>query len=128
MVQGNITSPRYPNSYEAHTYCQWLLRTEPSHSILFKFTDFELENDCAGDSVQIYDGSEKSDDKLLLKSCGTHATAPSSTNETAQPGFTEPLKSTSNVLLVIMEADYAVQAKGFAAQYSTVCLHLFYCC
>lgn len=97
------------------------MRTEPSHSISFKFSDFELESDCSADSVQIYDGSEMNEDKLLLKSCGIHATAPSSRNETAQPGFTAPLKSTGNVMLIIMEADYAVQGKGFSAKYSTVC-------
>lgn len=121
MVSGNITSPNYPQNYNPHTYCQWLLRTEPSHSILFKFSDFELEPDCATDTVQIYDGSEISEDKLLFKRCGTHATAASSsTNGTGEPGLTEPLKSTGNVMLIIMESDYALQAKGFSAQYSTV--------
>lgn len=72
--------------------------------------------------MQIYDGSEISEDKLLFKECGTHATASSSsTNETAHPGLTEPLKSTGNVMLIVMESDYALQAKGFSAQYSTVC-------
>lgn len=99
------------------------MRTEPSHSILFKFTDFELENDCSSDSVQIYDGVEKADDKLLLKSCGIHATALSNVlNETGPPGFTEPLKSTGNAMLIIMEADHGLEAKGFSAQYSTVCV------
>lgn len=124
MTRGNITSPNYPNNYDPHTHCQWLLRTEPSHSILFKFSDFELEPDCSTDTVRIYDGSEISEEKLLFKECGTHATAPSrSTNETAHPGLTEPLKSTGNAMLVVMESDYALQAKGFAAQYSTVRLH-----
>lgn len=121
MLSGNITSPNYPNNYNAHTYCQWLLRTEPSHSILFKFSDFELEPDCATDTVQIYDGSEISGNKLLFKKCGTHATAPSSANGTGEPGLTESLKSTGNVMLIVMESDYALQARGFAAQYSTVC-------
>lgn len=121
MVKGNITSPNYPHNYESNTYCQWLLRTEPSHSILFKFSDFELENDCLADSVQIYDGSERRDDKLLLKSCGIHATAPSGSTNQTQPGFTEPLKSSGNVMLIIMEADIGLEAKGFSAQYSTVC-------
>lgn len=121
MITGNITSPNYPHNYAPNTYCQWLLQTEPSHSILFKFSDFELENDCSSDSVQIYDGAEKRDDKLLLKSCGIHVTSSSnSTNKTSEPGFTEPLKSTGNVMLIIMEADHGLEAKGFAAQYSTV--------
>lgn len=57
----------------------------------------------------------------MFKRCGTHATAASSsTNGTGEPGLTEPLKSTGNVMLIIMESDYALQAKGFSAQYSTV--------
>lgn len=118
LTKGNITSPNYPQNYPSNTYCQWLLYTEPSHSILLKFTDFELENDCSSDSVQIYDGSEKRDDQLLLKSCGSHAI---STNQTGQPGFTEPIKSTGNAMLIVMEADHGVEAKGFSAQYTTVC-------
>lgn len=120
MNAGIITSPNYPVNYEPNMYCQWLLRTEPSHSILFKFSDFELEDDCSSDSVQIYDGSERRDDKLLLKACGTHATS-NATNQTAQPGFTESLKSTGNEMLVVMEADHGIEDKGFSAQYSTVC-------
>lgn len=83
-----------------------------------------MENDCVTDTVQVYDGSEISEEKLLLKKCGIQATAPSSTNDTASPGFTEPLKSTGNVLLIVMEADHAIQAKGFSAEYSTVCRFL----
>lgn len=128
MINGNITSPNYPHNYESNTYCQWLLRTEPSHSILFKFSDFELENDCSADSVQIYDGSERRDDKLLLKSCGIHATSTTnSTNQTGQLGFTKPLKSSGNAMLIIMEADNGIEAKGFSAQYSTVYQTLIKC-
>lgn len=70
--------------------------------------------------VQVYDGPEKRPDKLLLKSCGSQTIWPDSTNQTKRPGFTEPLKSTGNEMLVIMEADHGIEAKGFAAEYSTV--------
>lgn len=107
-------------NYAANTYCQWLLRTEPSHSVLFKFSDFDLEDDCSSDSVQVYDGSEKRADKLLLKSCGSQNIGTDSGNSTSRPGFTRPLKSTGNEMLIVMEADHGIQAKGFAASYSTV--------
>lgn len=107
-------------NYEPNTYCQWLLRTEPSHSILLKFTDFDLEDDCSADSVQVYDGPEKRSEKLLLRTCGSQSIFSDSSNQTARPGFNRPLKSQSNEMLVVMEADHGLQAKGFAAEYSTV--------
>lgn len=112
-------------NYPPNTYCQWLLQTESSHSVLLKFTDFDLEDDCATDTVQVYDGPEKRADKLLLKSCGSQIIGPDATNQTKRPGFTEPLKSTGNEMLVIMEADHGIEAKGFAAEYTTVCLFFF---
>lgn len=115
-------------NYASNTYCQWLLRTEPSHAVLLKFTDFDLEDDCSADSVQVYDGPEKRADKLLLKSCGSQIIGSDATNQTKRPGFTEPLKSSSNEMLVIMEADHGVEAKGFAAEYTTVCFCILILC
>lgn len=121
LAQGNITSPNYPRNYDPNTYCQWLLRTEPSHSILFKFMDFDLEDDCTSDSVQIYDGSKKRSDKLLLQSCGSQIISQDANNRTTErPGFTIPLISTGNEMLIVMEADHGIQAKGFSAQFTTV--------
>lgn len=124
-MEGKITSPNYPNNYPANTYCQWLLRTEPSHSIQFQFLDFDLEDDCSSDSVQIYDGSIKTADKRLLKSCGSRSTGLISPNQTAVRGFNIPLRTESNEMLIIMEADHGVQAKGFSAEYKTVSQQLF---
>lgn len=57
----------------------------------------------------MYDGHEKRADKLLLdRTCGTRMP-----NET--------LRSESNEMLVIMEADIHIEAKGFAAEYETAC-------
>lgn len=77
----------------------------------------EFSVNCTADSVQIYDGAERREDKLLLKSCGTQTTATSNFTD----GFTQPLKSSGNEMLIVMEADHGLEAKGFAAQYSTVC-------
>lgn len=120
MARGRIHSLNYPTNYEANTNCEWLLRTEASHSLEFKFKDFDLEDqNCTADFVSIYDGPEKRDDKLLLRTCGAQTIGNDSTNQT-RPGFTKPLRSKSNEMLVVMETDSDIQAKGFDAEYSTV--------
>lgn len=121
MAKGNITSLNYPNNYEPKTSCQWLLRTEPSHTVSFQFTDFDLEgNNCEADYVLVYDGPERKDDRLLLRTCGSQTFGPDAANQTSRPGFTKPLKSSSNEMLVVMETDDSIAAKGFAAQFETV--------
>ncbi|XP_055295203.1 cubilin homolog [Sitodiplosis mosellana] len=120
-AQGNITSLNYPNNYPENIHCQWLLRTEVSHTISFQYTDFDLEDRCTDDHVSIYDGSEMNEDKLLLKTCGSQTFGPDSGNQTARPGFTKPLKSSANEMLIVMETDSSVTAKGFAAKFETSC-------
>lgn len=121
---GNITSLNYPNNYEPDSNCQWLLRTEASHTLSFQFLDFDLEDheNCSHDSVAIYDGPEPKDDKLLLKTCGSQTMGPDS-NGTARPGFTKPLRSRTNEMLIVMQTDETVEAKGFSAQYEMVSRH-----
>lgn len=117
MPEGNISSINYPNNYESNSHCEWLIRTEPSHTISFLFNDFDLQNtdNCTDDVVRVYDGSNKRDDKLLLKACG---------NENKGIGFEKPLRSDSNELLVVMDADASFESKGFAATYSPVLIRL----
>lgn len=58
--------------------------------------------------------------KRLLNACGSQTTATISQNQTVRPGFNTPLRTESNEMLIIMEADHGMQAKGFSAEYSTV--------
>lgn len=86
-------------------------RTEPSHSLDLKFTDFDLEltDRCIDDYVQVYDGHEKRADKMLLgRTCGTR-----------MPN--EMLRSDSNELLVVMQSDFHIEAKGFMAEFEVAC-------
>lgn len=104
----------YPNNYESNSHCEWLIRTEPTHSISFTFNDFDLQktDNCSADVVRIYDGSQKRDDNILLQICGNDIH-----NGT---GFDTPLKSKTNELLVVMDTDNAFESKGFAASYQPV--------
>lgn len=108
MAQGIIYSPNYPQNYDSNEHCEWLLRTEPSHSISLRFTDFDLETttNCTDDWVKVYDGSQKNEQKLLSTLCGTEL--PSAL-----------FKSVNNELLIVMESDTQYEAKGFSAFYKT---------
>lgn len=55
LPKGKITSPNYPNNFERNTYCEWLLKTEPSHTMTLKFTDFDFESspNCSVNSVKV---------------------------------------------------------------------------
>ncbi|XP_031624566.1 cubilin homolog [Contarinia nasturtii] len=122
ITHGNISSVNYPNNYPGNTNCQWLLRTEPSHTLSFKFLDFDLEDhECMADFVSIYDGKEMKNDKLLLRTCGSQPFVPDAVNQTARPGFTKPIRSTGNEMLVVMETDSSIEAKGFKASFETSC-------
>lgn len=86
-------------------------RTEPSHSLDLKFNDFDLEPTigCIDDFVQVFDGTEKRADRMLLnRTCGTQ-----------MPNNT--LRSESNEMLVIMQSDVHIEAKGFVAEFETAC-------
>lgn len=124
---GNITSVNYPANYPASTNCQWLLRTEAAHTISFRFTDFDLEDqDCMADFVSIYDGKKMDTDKLLLRTCGSQPFALDSVNQTERLGFTKPVKSTGNEMLIVMETDETIEAKGFKAEFETVYIDYSY--
>lgn len=113
-LKGTITSPNYPKNYDSNTFCQWLLRTEPNHSMTLKFSDFDLEQspNCTRDSVKVYDGSVANEYKLLLNVCGNKL--PNGT------GFSTPLKSTNNEMLVVMASNDNFESKGFSADFETV--------
>lgn len=114
LPEGNFSSQNYPNNYESKSHCEWLIRTEPSHSISLKFNDFDLQNsdNCTADAVRVYDGPEKRADKLLLQMCGNEIR-----NGT---GFDKPLKSESNEMLIVMDTDDDFESKGFAVAYEPV--------
>lgn len=109
MLTGRITSPNYPNNYGPDLYCEYLVRTEPAHTLILTFVDFDLEHtvDCTDDFVRVYDGAEKRDDRVLL-------------NNTCLPP-NNTVVSRSNELLLIMKSDHHIDAKGFRAEFETSC-------
>lgn len=110
LPNGQISSPNYPKNYEADTTCEWLLLTEPAHSMTLKFMDFDIERseNCIHDSVKIYSGRAQHEDKLIQTLCGNEINT------------TSLIKSSTNEMLVVMQTDSSFEAKGFLAKYEPV--------
>ncbi|KAG5893859.1 hypothetical protein JTB14_005468 [Gonioctena quinquepunctata] len=104
---GSIISPHYPEPYNRNTECIWKIVTSPSSRIQVIFSDIDLEKQvqCIADYVQLFDGPTTTS-KSLGKFCSE---------------IVEPIKSTTNKMLVKFRSDVSFQARGFQLQYTTVC-------
>lgn len=107
--RGNFSTKGYPNqNYEDNKFCEWNIRTDPSHSITLQLLDFDLDTsvNCTSDVVEIYDPVF---DKLLWRGCDNQLP-----NQTI-------FKSNRNELNVFMRTDGSLNAKGFKANFSDSC-------
>ncbi|XP_047455679.1 cubilin [Mugil cephalus] len=105
---GEIHSPSYPSSYPNNVDCSWVISVDPSHRVLFNFTDLDIEfsSSCIYDYVSIYDGPSSSA-PLLGHICGT----------TIPPAIT----STQNIIYVRFRSDSSRNHRGFSARFSEAC-------
>lgn len=100
---GTITSPRYPNNYEDNKYCVYDIEAPLDKAIILNFTDFDMENDCDFDSLDIYDGVDANSTKLGTY-CGDKI---------------PPLAiSTHNHLHLVFVSDMSNTGTGFRATYT----------
>lgn len=108
-TKGFISTPNYPTrNYEDKMNCEWNIKTDPSHSLTFQLTDFDLEESliCTKDRLEIYDPVF---DTLLWMGCGNQLP-----NKTI-------FKSNRNELNVRLITDNSITAKGFAGNFSNNC-------
>ncbi|XP_050497170.1 cubilin-like [Diabrotica virgifera virgifera] len=104
---GSLISPHYPEPYARNTECIWKIVTSAGSRIQAVFSDINLEKhmQCLADYVQLFDGLT-----LNTPSLGKFCyEAP------------EPIKSSSNQMLVKFRSDVAFQGRGFQLHYTTVC-------
>lgn len=110
MIEGLISSPNYPKNYDSGLHCEYLIRTEPSHTLRLEFTDFDIERTarCTDDYIMIYDGPEQLGHKILAdRMCGNVVNG--------------TYNSTNSEMLVVFHSDHGVEAKGFEAKFVTNC-------
>lgn len=108
-TNGIISTPNYPtHNYENNKVCEWNIKTDQSHSLLFQFTDFDLEGspNCTKDFVEIFDPTTK---EIQWRGCGNQL-----------PAFNH-FQSTRNELNVRLTSDDTITAKGFKGNFSVVC-------
>uniref|UniRef100_A0A8C6WU56 CUB domain-containing protein n=1 Tax=Neogobius melanostomus TaxID=47308 RepID=A0A8C6WU56_9GOBI len=96
----SIHSPSYPSNYPHNVDCSWVISVDPSHRVLFNFSDLDIEfhSNCTWDYVAVYDGPSMSSPPLA-RICGT----------TLPPAIT----STSNTIYVRFRSDSTRNHRGF---------------
>lgn len=106
---GIISTPNYPTqNYEDNKVCEWNIKTDLSHSLVFQFTDFDIETseDCSKDYVDVYDPIA---DVILTRECGSKI--PPDNN----------YQSSRNELNIRLVTDNSITAKGFRGNFSVHC-------
>lgn len=103
-VEGQLTSPNYPDDYKPNKECVWKITVPDEYSVAVKFQSFEIENhdNCVYDYLEIRDGHDDTS-PLIGKYCGYK--------------IPEDIKSKSNKLYVKFVSDGSVQKAGFAASF-----------
>uniref|UniRef100_A0A0N5A821 Metalloendopeptidase n=1 Tax=Syphacia muris TaxID=451379 RepID=A0A0N5A821_9BILA len=88
------------DKYGKNLRCEWRILAPPKKGVQVKFLQFDFESDlnCAFDFVEVFDGWEKSDSKLLGRFCGE-------------------MVSFFKKLLILLSTDDTEERKGFMAEY-----------
>ncbi|KAF4524800.1 hypothetical protein B566_EDAN010175 [Ephemera danica] len=93
-----ITSPNYPQEYNASMDCAWSLQYPQGQSILIKFITMDMEPECDHDYVMVFNGPT-SQSPLIGTYCGN-----------SLPG---EIQSQSNFLFISFHSDARHQRQGF---------------
>lgn len=106
---GVISTRNYPTqNYENNWICEWDIKTDISHTLVFRLLEFDLEDSagCVHDKLEIIDTVFN---RTLWVGCGNLKP-----NETV-------FNSKRNEMLIRLTTDSAITAKGFKANYTQSC-------
>ncbi|KAL9700067.1 hypothetical protein quinque_003508 [Culex quinquefasciatus] len=108
--QGYLYSPNYPKNYPSNQSCEWIISTDPSHTLQFNIEDIGMikSPNCTNDFLKVYDGPNRNAANLLMTICD------SASNVTS-------VISSGNQMLVAFQSDATLEAKGFRANFSINC-------
>ncbi|NXY76173.1 CDCP2 protein, partial [Glareola pratincola] len=104
-LSGEITSPRYPESYPNDAECRWsIVGTDGGGPLTLVFADFQVEGGqgCGFDYVALFDGPTAAAPRLG-RYCGS-----------ARPPRTV---SSTPYLLVLFKSDFNIGGRGFKAHF-----------
>ncbi|XP_033110748.1 cubilin-like [Anneissia japonica] len=102
---GEVSTPQDFESYRHNENCTWLITVSNNRviEIIFSMFDIEVHPSCNYDSLTIYDGDSLNANVLAGPLCGQE--------------IPQPIKSTSNTMLLNFVSDYSVANAGFRAGY-----------
>ncbi|XP_077125793.1 uncharacterized protein LOC143782323 [Ranitomeya variabilis] len=103
-LSGQFISPGFPQSYEKNMNCMWVIEVPLDYYVILDFVSLVIEEHryCEYDYVMIYDGM-KSDQHVLGRFCGLR--------------LPSQIRSSSNVMTVIMRSDSSVELDGISVQF-----------
>ncbi|KAF4532436.1 hypothetical protein B566_EDAN014438 [Ephemera danica] len=93
-----ITSPNFPQEYNASMDCAWSLQYPQGQSILIKFLNMDMEPECDHDNVMVFNGPT-SQSPLIGTYCGN--------------SLPVEIQSQSNFLFISFHSDARHQRQGF---------------
>lgn len=108
-TSGIISTPKYPKqNYDNNKICEWNIKTDASHSIVFQLMDFDLEDsvNCTNDYLEV---SDPIFNTVLWRGCGNQMP-----NQTI-------FKSQRNELNVKLKTNDMDNAKGFIGNFTNSC-------
>nr|CAB3264299.1 Tolloid protein [Phallusia mammillata] len=105
-LDGEITSPNWPQDYPTNKQCTWQIVAPPQHKITIQFDKFELEGNevCKYDYVEVRSGLSESS-KLNGKFCGAE--------------LPPIITSTSNQMRIKFSSDDTVAKRGFRIRFTS---------
>ncbi|XP_071814821.1 uncharacterized protein [Apostichopus japonicus] len=112
-VSGIINSPGYPIRYPDSLTCSWQIEASIHEVIELTIGTFNLavSEDCASDSLTVYDGLEGVSTILLSPSCGSAI---------PWPAHPTTILSTGRTMTLVFITNNAVSSSGFSATYRQV--------
>ena len=109
-LQGTFSSPYYPQNYNNRASCKWYINVPWNFIIALAFDDFTLQRQCCMcDYVEVWETYANGSSVMLRTFC-----------DDTKPDSSNPIRSTSNNMLVIFQSDGNVEAKGFNASYEAI--------
>ncbi|KAK2145078.1 hypothetical protein LSH36_704g02003 [Paralvinella palmiformis] len=106
-ISGSLSSPDYPQHYQAHNNCTWRIITPSNTRVGINFRDLAVEyaRSCEYDALTLYDGSTTSETKLATR-CGHD--------------LPDDVTSSTNVVLLVFTSDISSEDRGFDLEWTAI--------
>nr|XP_015193107.1 PREDICTED: membrane frizzled-related protein isoform X1 [Lepisosteus oculatus] len=107
-TEGSLSSPNHPKPYPHQQLCVWQISVPEGHVVKLTFRNFSLETQevCEFDFVEVQDGADPENSRVLGRFCGSHPPP--------------ELISSGRVVTVLFVADEGVSDSGFYATYQAI--------